>query len=242
MNENLLLTLGAVAPVALTLLWTWRRDRLPEPPHVVIATFFFGALLTVPILLIELALSALLGLEQTPTTLVQAIAVSFVIAALVEESFKLLVLSRYAATHSAFDEPYDGIVYGVAASLGFACIENVAYVLRAKDGGFESGLLVAGARAALAVPLHTSCGAIMGVCISIARFKGGAARRNLTVTGFALAVLLHGLYDTFAFAAPAAISNDSSALTVIAFLGVLLTTVMGIGLSIAGAAWLRRSQ
>ena len=241
-NETTLLLLSAAAPVGLIMLWTWRRDRLPEPPRVVLATFLLGALASIPILVVESGLSALLGLQGEPATLAHAIAISFIIAALVEESFKLLVLARYAATHSAFDEPYDGIVYGVAASLGFACVENIGYVLGAHSDGFGSGLMVAGARAALAVPLHTSCGAIMGVCIGIARFKGGAARRNWTIAGFAAAILLHGIYDTFAFAAPVAAQLESPALAVIAFLGVLVTTAVGIGLSIAGAAWLRKSQ
>jgi RsiW-degrading membrane proteinase PrsW (M82 family) len=241
-SETLLLLIGAIVPICLILVWTWRRDRLPEPPRVVLMTLLLGALATIPILFAEIAIASMLGLPSEPTTLLGAIAISFLVAALVEESFKFLVLTRYAATHSSFDEPYDGIVYGVAASLGFACVENVAYVLRAQESGFERGLLVAVARAVLAVPLHTSCGAIMGVCIGIARFKGGAARSRWMLAGFAAAIVVHGVYDTFAFAAPVAAQQDTPALGVIAVLGVITTTIVAMGLSIGGAAWLRRSQ
>ena len=41
---------------------------------------------------------------------------------------KYLVLRWYNYPHDEFDEPYDGIMYAVAASLGFAAIENVMYV------------------------------------------------------------------------------------------------------------------
>ena len=70
-------------------------------------------------------------------------------ASIPEESFKYLVLTRYAMRRSSFDEPMDGLVYGVAASLGFATFENILYV----SGG---GLGVAVLRALTAVPLHAT--------------------------------------------------------------------------------------
>lgn len=241
-NHTIILLASAIAPVAIVLAWTWRRDRLPEPPKVVMITFALGALATIPIMLGEMLLSSMLGLGASPQALLQALLLSFVVAALVEETFKFLVLSRYAATHSAFDEPYDGIVYGVAASLGFACVENIVYVLGASGGSFGAGMIIAVARALLAVPLHTCCGAIMGVCIGVARFKGAESRTRWTVAGIAAAILLHGIYDSFVFGGQVAALDRNTAMIVISTLGTLGTTAAGFALAVAGAAWLRRAQ
>jgi len=241
-TELTLLFLGAVVPIAVILAWTWWRDRLPEPPRVVLATFLLGGLATIPILVAEWGMMAMLGLKGMPTTLVQAVLMSFLVAALVEEAFKLVVLTRYSATHCAFDEPYDGVVYGVAASLGFACVENVMYVLGANEAGFVAGAVVATARTLTAVPMHMCCGAIMGVCIGIAKFKGGDARRAWGIGGFLAAIALHGTYDTFAFAGPVAAQEDNPGLALAALGGVILTTIAGVALSVGGAAWLRSAQ
>jgi protease PrsW len=237
-----LLLVGAIAPIGIVLFWTWWRDRLPEPPRVVLVTFVLGALVTLPILLCERLVSSMLGIEVPPTNLLHALLLSFLVAALVEETFKFLVLTRYSATHSAFDEPYDGIVYGVAASLGFACVENVLYVIGAGTFGLGLGLFVACMRALLAVPLHTCCGAIMGVCIGVARFKGGASRLRWNLLGFACAILLHGLYDTFVFGTQVVAKDSNGVLALLGLAGTLGTTVVGLGLAAAGAAWLRKHQ
>ena len=77
------------------------------------------------------------------------------VAAIPEEFVKLAILVGYNMRHHAFDEPMDGIVYGVVASLGFATLENMLFV-------FEGGISVAVSRAFTAVPLHAFVGAIMG--------------------------------------------------------------------------------
>ena len=62
----------------------------------------------------------------------------------------------------------DGVVYGVAASLGYAAYENIEYVLYV-DGepSFDIALL----RAFTAIPLHALCGVIMGFLISQSMFE-----------------------------------------------------------------------
>ena len=53
---------------------------------------------------------------------------SFLTAAWVEELLKFLVLYFIVLRRSEFNEPMDGIVYGVTVSLGFATYENYSYV------------------------------------------------------------------------------------------------------------------
>ena len=53
---------------------------------------------------------------------------AFLLAAIPEEFFKLLTVLIFVYKKPAFDEPYDGIIYGAVASLGFATLENILYV------------------------------------------------------------------------------------------------------------------
>ncbi|MDI9403985.1 MAG: PrsW family glutamic-type intramembrane protease [Limnohabitans sp.] len=235
------LLVGAITPVVLIMTWTFLRDRLREPPKVVLLTLLFGALATIPIVLVQGVLAFVFGVSMPPTNLAEVFVVSFILAALVEEIFKWLVLECYPARHSAFDEPYDGIVYGVAASLGFALAENLLYVLGAGLEGFEAGASVALARAFLAVPMHTSCGAVLGVCIGVARFCPTAVgRMGWRALGLVGAVGLHGVYDVFAFVGGA--EDASEQLRLLAPLGLVLTTGLGLTISALAAARLRRDQ
>jgi RsiW-degrading membrane proteinase PrsW (M82 family) len=242
-GQTKVLLAGALAPAAVILAWTYFRDRLREPPRVVLMTLLYGALVTIPIVFVEGALQATLGIEANPQSIGQAAAISFIVAALVEETFKFWVLWRYSARHCAFDEPYDGIVYGVAASLGFAAVENVMYVLSAHQESFESGLSVAFLRALLSVPLHAACGAIMGICVGIGRFSRGPASASWALLGLAGAIALHGAYDTFAFsAAVPAEAAGGVELAGISSIGVSVTTALGIAIAALAAARLRRDQ
>jgi RsiW-degrading membrane proteinase PrsW (M82 family) len=234
------LFIGAALPALLILAWTMFRDRLPEPPKVVFVTFLLSALTTIPILIVNLVLVYAFGFPERPTTIPEAMLVSFVSAALVEECFKFAVLRGYAARHDAFDEPYDGIVYGVAASLGFAFVENLLYVFMYSES-FGGQLQTAVLRAVLSVPLHANCGALMGFAIGIARFSRGPARAGWTLLGLGGAILLHGTYNSFAFAAETTAIAERN-LGGACFLAAVLVAAVGAAVASLAAARLRRDQ
>ena len=155
-----LLFASAVVP-ALLLVWFFHaRDTFPEPPRVLWTTFGLGCLSVVPAVALGMTIEPVL---QTRDALSVAAFQAFVIAALCEEGAKLSVLLGYSFRRSEFDEPMDGIVYGAAASLGFAGLENILYVL---DGGFA----IAVVRGLLSVPGHATYGAVMGYYVGRARF------------------------------------------------------------------------
>ncbi|MCP4547481.1 MAG: heme exporter protein CcmD [bacterium] len=176
--------LMAVIPSLLLLRYFYRRDLHPEPRGVLLKTFLLGILITVPIIILVSPVNALLHPAMHP--LLYGALVAFLCAAIPEELFKFLVLTRYSARHPAFDEPMDGIVYGATVSLGFATLENILYVAQ---GGWVTALL----RGFTAVPCHACLGAIMGYYIGQARF--GRNRRGKMFLGLFAAILLHGLYD-----------------------------------------------
>ena len=175
----------AIVP-ALLLLWFFHsRDAYPEPPRVVWATFFLGVLSIFGVLIVALPAKGLLVGITNPYG--YGIAEAFVCAAIPEECFKFLVLYAYAARHREFNEPMDGVIYGVAASLGFATLENVLYV---SSHGVGVGVM----RAFSAVPGHAFMGAVMGYYVGRARFASGP-RGSLFGLALLVPILLHGMYD-----------------------------------------------
>ena len=159
--------LAAVIPSLLLLSYFYHKDLNPEPRRVLVMTFCLGIFIVVPVLLVALPLMLALQGQVTDPVLVGLVE-GFLGAAIPEELFKFLVLVGYCSRHKEFDEPMDGVVYGVVASLGFATMENVLYV-------FEGGLTVAVARAFTAVPGHAFLGAILGYYVGQAKFRPPSA-------------------------------------------------------------------
>lgn len=176
--------IGAILPSFLLLWYFYKHDLHPEPRGVLIKTFLFGVLIVVPTVVVTLPVMLLMPTPESP--LLHALLVAFFCAAIPEEFFKFVVITRYSMRDPAFNEPMDGVVYGVVASLGFATLENVIYVV---GGGWPVALT----RAFSAVPMHAFLGAILGYyvgqawCIAQSRASGWQ--------GLWLAILLHGLYD-----------------------------------------------
>src|SRR5438876_9192463 len=111
----------ATAPPLLIMTFFQKHDRFPEPPRVVWTTFALGALSVVPIVVIELALRRLGHGIHGPWAASSFQA--FVEVALPEEFARFCVIWGYCMRRSEFDEPMDGLVYGVAAAAGFATVE-----------------------------------------------------------------------------------------------------------------------
>jgi protease PrsW len=114
---------------------------------------------------------------------------AFVLAGLVEELSKAIMLVAACYHWREFDEPLDGLVYGVALSLGFATLENFLYVSR-------FGLDIAWKRAVFAVPAHALFGGTMGYYLGRVKFDRGRLRRWTDgALCLVLPVLFHGSYD-----------------------------------------------
>jgi RsiW-degrading membrane proteinase PrsW (M82 family) len=112
---------------------------------------------------------------------------AFVVAGTTEEVFKFLVLYLLVWRSPSFNEKFDGIVYAVFVSLGFAAVENVLYVM---DGGIQTALL----RALTAVPAHALFGVTMGYYLGIAHMYE-ELRQDYLWRSILFPILLHGIYD-----------------------------------------------
>lgn len=86
---------------------------------MVLRVFLMGILMVLPVMIIQRGMMMWLG----DNPYLEAILIS----GGVEEFVKWFVLYHIIYNHTEFDEPYDGILYAVAVSLGFATVENVLY-------------------------------------------------------------------------------------------------------------------
>jgi RsiW-degrading membrane proteinase PrsW (M82 family) len=187
----MLLLALAVAPGIAISLFIYSRDRFDrEPKRYLIVAFILGMLATIPPLLIQMLAGDARSHSVLHSILGYAL-YAYVIVALSEEASKFLVLRYYAYPKITFNEPFDGIVYGVMIGMGFATVENIEYVERF---GFQTGLV----RFFLAVPAHASFAVLMGYYVGMA--KANAAQSvSLMVKGLFIPVLFHGSFDFFVF-------------------------------------------
>ena len=176
-----------------------RLDRYEaEPLRAVLACFAWGAVGAVLFslatgLLFQFAVEEMLGAQV-------AEAASVVIGApLVEESFKgIAVVAVLIFARDEIDSTLDGLVYGALVGVGFAMTENILYFGQAYlEGGLgEFGTLVL-SRAVLGGFGHPAYTAITGAAIgwSRGRYGRGVARVIVPILGWALAVILHFLWN-----------------------------------------------
>ncbi|MCH2345946.1 MAG: PrsW family glutamic-type intramembrane protease [Pseudomonadales bacterium] len=198
-----LLFLFAVTPPLFLAYLIYKLDRYEkEPVGVCLRVFFYGCLTVIPVIIIEPIVIAFIN------SLFFQI---FLGVALVEEYFKFLVVKNYAYKRESFNEPFDGIVYAVIASLGFALVENIGYVFGSAE---EEQLFTAIARMFTAIPLHALAGVLMGYFLGKAKFDK-SNEKTLIVKGLLSAIILHTAYDYF-------LLQDNSNLVIFSFVSLVV--------------------
>ncbi|GGH24662.1 glutamic-type intramembrane protease PrsW [Paenibacillus segetis] len=175
--------IAAVAPGIALLTYFYLKDKYEsEPLHMVVKMFILGFLIVLPVMIIQRGLTIWLGDGPLVT--------AFAISAGVEEAMKWFVLFHLIYNHTEFDEPYDGIVYATAISLGFATVENVIFGLAHQ---VSVGTLVI--RALLPVSGHAMFGVMMGYYLGRAKFSSKWNTRKYLILSLLLPLFWHGIYD-----------------------------------------------
>jgi len=177
--------LASLAPVFIILFYIYFRDKYDrEPLGLLIKSLVVGMLIVIPIVVVERLLVAVMPpIGKVPAAAYNA----FLVAGSTEEVFKFLALYLLVWKSPSFDEKFDGIVYAVFVSLGFAAVENVLYVL---EGGYQTAIV----RAITAVPAHALFGITMGYYLGIARMYS-ELRKEYLRKAILIPILLHGIYD-----------------------------------------------
>ena len=181
-----------ILPSILIVAFFVKSDRFPEPTSQIIKIFMFGIFLCIPAFYINTALDEI----YSNTNISKALIRSFLSAAPVEEVLKFTVLYSLVYKMKDFNEPIDGIVYGVTVSLGFATLENIYYVYFLSDYFDTSQQALAVLRSFSAIPAHAVFGATMGYFFMKYAF---IKKENNLALCMIVPILLHGAYNYFAY-------------------------------------------
>ena len=195
-SYNVILVIAAVLPAVFLMLRVYRSDRLEkESPFIIRRLVVAGILSSLLALVEERVLVAVLDASVTKNYALYMFLLYFVIVAYAEETSKYLFLRFVSWRSPEFNCQYDGVVYAVLVSLGFALWENISYVM---SYGFQTAIL----RALTAIPGHACFGVFMGVFYGMAKKyeKAGSipVSRLFRVLSIVLPALLHGAYDYIA--------------------------------------------
>ena len=173
MTLTLLITVGVPLFIVFAIIYS---DKFREPSDLVIKTFFAGVIICFPA-------------AELNYLLIPSYEYSYR-AGFTEETLKFLVLYFYIRPKSAFNEPMDAIVYGVIVSLGFATFENISYVY---SGNFEvDSFSLAIMRAVSAIPMHATCGIIMGYFFGLYAFTHS---KQFLIKSIIFPIGIHATYN-----------------------------------------------
>ena len=190
--QNALMILPIAIPVLFWAAYHYHKDRhLPEPLGHLLLVFVLGMLAAG----VSKALYISLGyfdLRFDAGALAESSALGLFLYAVlaigpIEELAKLLPFLVVVIHFDEFDEPLDGIIYASFLGLGYAAVENWQYLeyltpVEAVLRGFASPIV------------HILFASIWGHWVAQAVLNDRSIARA-AVIGFAIAALLHGLYD-----------------------------------------------
>ena len=193
-----ILIIIAVLPALILLGFIYMRDRKEKPPvKLMVLLLALGAGTIIPAAIAEF-IGQLIVAQTDTDHQTMLLVLCFLVIGIVEELGKYLVTVCTTWKSREFQHSYDGVIYMVCASLGFAILENILYVA---SGGIGTGIL----RAFTAIPLHCTVGVIMGALYAKGREAAYAGDRagmiGFMAWAYIVSVFIHGLYDYLVMAA-----------------------------------------
>jgi protease PrsW len=186
----------AVTPPALIVRYLYSKlESQNQQKKLIYALYFWGIVMTIPILSLEFLLSTFEASFNFSLLLSQFLS-AFIIVGFCEELSKGVIVFVFAYKRIEFDQFIDGVIFAITVSMGLATFENLLYLLR---GGLGIALL----RTITAVPMHAISAGILGYYISKAKFsESKKTTRKLLFKAIFYASIIHGLYDFILSSSP----------------------------------------
>lgn len=219
MNSIFLISfLAALLPIGayiLFLRWLDRYER--EPLRHVIVVFILGATFSAGFSYVANTTVAAIG-QALFTEAGSQFFLSSVVAPVVEEINKGLIVLTFALLSKEFDNLTDGLLYGAVVGLGFAFSENIMYFMRVyEESGQFAWIRNIYIRSFFSVGVHSCATALFGAGVAYARYLRGFEKLMAVMIGLTLAVMVHSFWNSLLVASE--LSNDN-ALAVLPFLGL----------------------
>lgn len=174
--------MAAIAPGIALLAYFYLKDLYESEPISMVARMFVLGILTVfPTMVVQRGF--VLGLGENPLLF------AFGISAGIEEFIKWFLVYFLIFRNSSIKQPYDGIVYATAVSLGFATLENVLF-----SWFYQPSISTLLYRAMLPVSGHALFGVVMGYYLGKAKSSSEHERKYVTYA-LLLPIFWHGSFD-----------------------------------------------
>ncbi len=190
--------LSALAFVAIpSVFWLgyfYLQDRNePEPKELVFGVFLLGVFVAAPIANFVGNLIPLSASDLDPLSM-DRILKNILLIGLVQEMSKYVVVRYTIYNHEEFDEPMDGIVYMMAAGIGFATAQNYHHL--ASLGTDQIVLSQAAMNTVINTLAHACFAGVLGYALGSAKFsKAPALTRGANLFGGLVgAAFLNGIF------------------------------------------------
>ena len=223
------------------LVFIWWLDRYErEPFWMVLLVFVWGGVIATALgctISLLMSVPAAMVLPSVYTDFFSTV----VAAPLAEEFTKGLVFAILVLTPH-LDNETDGLIYGAAAGLGFAVVENLLYFMATAAVGPEVFFATVVARTLFTSLVHAISSALLGYTVGYVRHRKLTPWLwTLPIVGFGLAVANHALWNLLALVSGSGLIGDTMALGALG-LGFGLVVVMSIVMFLLTQFSLSREQ
>jgi RsiW-degrading membrane proteinase PrsW (M82 family) len=187
-------TIFGVIPSIIWLLYYLRKDKQPESNSMVLRIFFYGMLIAVPTVLVEMGILKELANLNINSFYLSLLNI-FVAVAFIEEFMKYLVVREKVLKHHEFDEPTDAMIYMIISALGFAASENILMLFSLGPVFvLQDTVSLSAFRFVGATFLHALASGSLGFFLAFSLYKY-KSKFLLTLLGLGISTLLHGIYN-----------------------------------------------
>lgn len=212
---GILLFLLSLIPVFIILWLFYYFDNEKESLLLLLKLFIGGCL---SIILIKILANNFYNFDPDmlygDNSFIQQFFEKFSLIGVVEEFSKWIIIYLLIWRNKEFNYIYDGIIYSVFVSMGFAVVENFNYLMETND------MMTLISRCLLTVPAHMCFGIIMGCYWGDAKYYKKSKRRYCKYKAFFIPVLLHGMYDYLL-----SFGNDAFVIFLIYFILLLIVSI-----------------